>query len=143
MTTREPRKSRADFRRFVPLNTRWGDNDAYGHLNNTVYFELFDTAVNQLLIEAGVLDLAHSRIVGLVVDNRCRFFASLAFPQKVEAGIRVEKIGTSSVRYQLGLFGLGDEFVAAQGQFTHVYVERATQKPVPIPDDVRQFLAGL
>ena len=143
MSERPPRKSRADFAVFVPLTTRWNDNDVYGHLNNTVYFELFDTAVNALLVRAGVLDLTAGDIVGLVVENRCSFFASLAFPEPVEAGVGIKKVGTTSVCYRLGLFAAGAERVAAQGEFTHVYVERATQKPVPVPQEVRRFLQTL
>ena len=143
MSERPSRHSRADFSVSVPLTTRWNDNDVYGHLNNTVYFELFDTAVNALLIRGGVLDLAASDVIGLVVENRCSFFASLAFPEPVEAGVAVENIGHSSVRYRLGLFAAGAEMVAAQGAFTHVYAERSSHRPVSVPEQVRRFLAGL
>ena len=143
MSGRAVRKTRADFAVFVPLTTRWGDNDVYGHINNAIYFQLFDTAVNQLLVQGGVLDVKDSAIVGLVVENRCSFFASLAFPDALEAGVAVERIGTSSVRYRLGLFLAGARHVAAQGEFTHVYVERATQTPVRVPEAVRALLAGL
>lgn len=143
MTLCPPRKTRADFAIFVPLTTRWGDNDVYGHINNAVYFQLFDTAVNQMLIAGGALDVKTSDIVGLVVENRCSFFASLAFPEALEAGVAVERIGTTSVRYRLGLFRAGADELAAQGEFTHVYVGRASQRPVPVPDKVRALLAGL
>ena len=143
MSQRPPRKTRADFATFVPLTTRWGDNDVFGHINNAIYFQLFDSAVNQLLIAGGVLDVIKSEVVGLVVENRCSFFASLAFPDALEAGVAVENIGTSSVRYRLGLFRAGAEQLAAQGEFTHVYVDRTSQRPVPVPGGVRALLRAL
>ena len=141
--TRPLRLNRADFRRFMPIQTRWHDNDVYGHVNNVVYYAWFDTAVNGLLIEAGLLDPATSETVGLVVETRCVYFASLKFPQVVEIGLRVAHLGKSSVRYSLGVFAPGADEVAAQGEFTHVYVARATQKPVAIPAAIRAFLERL
>ena len=135
--------SRQDFVRFVRVTTRWNDNDVYGHVNNAVYFEYFDSAVNQILIEAGVLDLARSGIVGLMAETRCTYFASLAFPSTLDIGVAVEHVGRSSVRYRLGVFAAGAVLAAAQGAFTHVHVTRADQKPVAIPADVRAVLEAL
>ena len=135
--------SRQDFVRIVQVTTRWNDNDVYGHINNAVYFEYFDSAVNQLLVEAGVLHLARSGIVGLMVETRCSYFASLAFPSTLDIGVAVEHIGRSSVRYRLGVFAAGAALVSAQGAFTHVHVSRADQRPVAIPADVRAVLEAL
>ena len=137
---RETAPPRSLFRAFVPMTTRWKDNDAYGHLNNVVYYELFDAAVNQLLIALGLLDPASSPIIGLVVETRCRYFASLAFPDTVEVGVLVEALGRSSVTYRLAVFKAGAEPAAAEGRFTHVYVERATGRPVPIPEAHRNAM---
>ena len=143
MSDRPQRASRADFARYVSINTRWEDNDVYGHVNNVVYYSFFDTAVNGILVDAGALDLARSDIVGLVVSNSCDYFVSVAFPENIEVGVRVAHIGRTSVRYQLGVFRAGEDDAAAQGAFTHVYVRRATQKPVEIPADVRLVLEGM
>ncbi len=143
MNARPERPTRADFPRFVSIGTRWEDNDVYGHVNNVVYYSFFDTAVNGLLIESGALDLKSSGIVGLVVSNACDYFASVAFPDVVEVGVRVDHIGRSSVRYILGVFRAGDNEAAARGEFTHVYVERATQKPVAIPEKAHAFMETL
>ena len=140
---RPARLNRAAFRRFTPIQTRWHDNDVYGHVNNVVYYAWFDTAVNGLLIDAGLLDPATSETVGLVVETRCAYFASLKFPQVVEIGLRVAQLGISSARYSLGVFAQGVDEAAAQGEFTHVYVARATQGPVAIPAAIRAFLEGL
>jgi acyl-CoA thioester hydrolase len=130
MSDRPQPDLREAYRRFVPLTTRWMDNDLYGHLNNVVYYSLFDTAVNQLLIEAGALDLERGEVIGLVVETHCNFFASLAFPQRIEAGVRVAQQGRSSVRYEIGLFAEGESLSAARGHFVHVYVDRVTRRPV-------------
>jgi len=143
MAERTSRLSRADFRIFRAIPTRWHDNDAYGHVNNTAYYGWFDTAVNAWLIESGFLDPATSEIVGLVVETGCSYFESVAFPETIEAGIAVERLGTSSVTYRIGIFRQGSEQAAAQGRFTHVYVARASQKPVPIPAPLRAALGGL
>jgi acyl-CoA thioester hydrolase len=127
----------------VALTTRWLDNDVYGHLNNVVYYAFFDTAVNQILIEEKVLDPLKSPIIGLVVDTQCSYFRSLKFPETVEAGVRTLAIGTSSVRYAIGIFSGDGSTAAAQGQFTHVYVDRTSQRPVPIPVDVRKVIEAL
>ncbi len=139
---REQAPGRELFPIFVPLSTRWKDNDPYGHLNNVVYYELFDAAVNELLIDRGLLDPATSAVIGLVVDSRCRFFASLAFPDKVEVGVLVEAIGRSSVNYRLAVFRAGAATAAADGRYTHVYVERATGKPVAIPEPHRKAMTA-
>ena len=140
---RAPRSSRDDYRAFVAISTRWMDNDVFGHVNNVVYYSFFDTAVNRLLVEGGVLDIAVSETVGLVVATSCTFFESVAFPDAIEVGVRVEKIGRSSVTYQLGVFRAGSALAAAQGSFTHVYVTRADQRPTPVPGPVRSLLEGL
>ncbi|OWQ48531.1 thioesterase [Roseateles noduli] len=137
----EPREA---FARFLPVQTRWMDNDLYGHLNNVVYYSLFDTAVNRYLIEQGALDLHHGEVIGLVIETHCNFFASLAFPQPVEAGLRVAKRGRSSVRYEIGLFAEGEPLCAARGHFVHVYVDRASRRPVAqLPESYVKALAAL
>ena len=138
--TAQPRSA---YRRFMPLTTRWMDNDAYGHLNNVVYYSLFDTVVNRTLIEAGALDVEHGEVIGLVVETHCNYFASLAFPQSVDAGLRVASIGASSVRYEIGLFGADADSAAACGHFVHVYVDRTTRRPVALPEKLRTTLQGL
>jgi len=134
---------RSAYRRFVPLTTRWLDNDAYGHINNVVYYALFDTAVNGVLIEAGAIDIAAGAVIGYVVETRCNYFAPLAFPQPLEAGIRVGRIGGSSVRYEIGIFAAGAAETAARGHFIHVYVDRATERPVALPDSLMQVVKEL
>jgi acyl-CoA thioester hydrolase len=143
MSDRPQRLSRKVFPVFRPIATRWMDNDVYGHVNNVHYLSYFDTAVNGWLIERGLLDIQASGIVGLVVETGCTYFASVAFPDALEAGIRVTKLGRSSVRYEIGIFRIGEDEVSAQGHFVHVYVERATQRPVEIPAPVRAALSGL
>ncbi|WP_107495595.1 thioesterase family protein [Thalassobius sp. I31.1] len=128
--------SRGDFPVHRRLQTRWSDNDAYGHMNNTVHYQLFDTAINHWLMEQGLLDFRQGEIVGLVVETGCSYFAELAFPQEITAGIAVEKIGNSSVTYRIALFGQG-ETAAAQGRFTHVYVDRVSRRPVSFPQNWR------
>ncbi len=134
---------RSAFAHFQTLSTRWMDNDVYGHLNNVVHYSLFDTAVNRYLIEAGLLDIYGGAVIGLVVHTQCHYFSSLAFPQTVHAGLRVEHLGHSSVHYGLGLFADDADLAAAVGQFTHVYVDRATRKPVALPDPLRTRLEAL
>ena len=136
----EPRDA---YRVFRTITTRWMDNDQYGHVNNVVYYSWFDTAVNAHLIEQGVLDTAKSEVIGLVVETQCQYFESLAFPQAIEAGIRVAHMGSSSVRYEVGLFAEGAPMTAAKGHFVHVYVDRATQRPVPLPANLKQVLEQL
>jgi acyl-CoA thioester hydrolase len=134
---------RAAFPHFIAIPTRWMDNDVYGHVNNVQYYSYFDTAVNQFLIERGVLDIARDPVVGFVVDSGCSYFSSISFPDIVHAGIRVTKLGNSSVRYQIALYRNGDETPAACGHFIHVYVERSSNRSVPIPAPVRRVLETL
>jgi acyl-CoA thioester hydrolase len=134
---------RARYRRFVPLATRWTDNDAYGHLNNVVYLSLFDSAINAELVAAGVLDIEHGAVIGLVVETGCHFFSSLAFPQALEAGLAVARVGRTSVSYEIGIFGAGAAETAAHGRFVHVYVDRETRRPVPLPDRLLAFVKAL
>ena len=132
-----PRSAYAAFR---PITTRWADNDVYGHVNNVVYYSFFDTAVNGLLIEAGVLDIHQGEVIGLVVETQCNYFAPIAFPQAVTAGVRVAQLGRSSVRYEIGLFAEDAPDGAAAGHFVHVYVDRETRRPVPLPEPLRAVL---
>ena len=143
MSERPARLSRSAFGLFRPIATRWMDNDAYGHVNNVQYYSYFDTAVNGWLIEEGLLDFANSPVIGLVVETGCSYFESVSFPDRLEAGIGVAHLGRSSVRYSIGIFREGAELAAAQGHFVHVYVDRATQRPVAIPDRVREALTSL
>ncbi len=136
----QPRQAYAVFR---DISTRWSDNDVYGHVNNVVYYSWFDTAVNAYLIEQGVLDIHGGQTIGLVIETQCNYFASLAFPQMVEAGIRVAHIGSSSVRYEVGLFAKGEASSAAAGHFVHVYVDSQTRRPVSIPAALRAALEPL
>lgn len=143
-TPERPRpEPRAAYRAFRSITTRWMDNDQYGHVNNVVYYSWFDTAVNAHLIDQGVLDTAAGQVIGFVVETQCHYFAPLAFPQNVEAGIRVARIGGSSVRYEVGLFAEGAAETAAKGHFVHVYVDRATRRPVPLPAAMRAVLEAL
>ncbi len=134
---------RSAYRVFRSITTRWMDNDAYGHVNNVVYYSWFDTAVNAYLIEQGVLDIEHGQTIGLVIETRCNYFAPLAFPQTVEAGIRVAHLGSSSVRYEVGLFAHGEAMSAARGHFVHVYVNRETRRPTALPMNLKTVLETL
>jgi acyl-CoA thioester hydrolase len=125
------------------VTTRWSDNDAYGHVNNTVYYQWFDTAVNAWLIEAGLLDVAAGDPIGLVVETGCRYARPLAYPEPVELGLAVEHVGRSSVRYRLGVFAKGSDEAAAEGHFVHVYVSRETRRPVSVPEEWRGVLEGI
>lgn len=131
------------YRVFRPITTRWMDNDVYGHVNNVVYYSWFDTAVNAYLIEQGVLDMHYGSTIGLVIETQCNYFQSLAFPQTIEAAIRVARLGKSSVRYEVGLFAQGEALCAAQGHFVHVYVDRETRRPVELPGALRSVLENL
>ena len=128
---------------FRTIGTRWMDNDLYGHVNNVVYYSWFDTAVNGYLIEQGGLDIHHGTTIGLVIETQCNYFAPLAFPQAVEAGIRVARLGGSSVRYEVGLFAQGAPLTAARGHFVHVYVDRESRRPVPLPAKLKSILETL
>jgi acyl-CoA thioester hydrolase len=141
--TRPSPAPRSAYRVFLPITTRWLDNDAYGHLNNTVYYSFFDTAVNRYLVEAGALDIERSPVIGLVVETQCNYFAPLGFPQPVEVGLRVAHVGASSVRYELAVFAAGADNAAAQGHFVHVYVDRSTRRPAPLPAPLALALDGL
>ena len=131
---REPLKGRAHYKVWREIGTRWSDNDAYGHVNNVVYYSWFDTAVNAWLIEQGLLDVAAGDPIGLVVETGCRYARSLAYPEPVEVGLAIERVGRSSVSYRLGVFAKNENEVAAEGHFVHVYVDRATRRPVDLPD---------
>ena len=139
-TPRRGPEARAACAAFRPITTRWADNDVYGHVNNVVYYSFFDTAVNGLLIEAGVLDIHQGEVIGLVVETQCNYFAPIAFPQAVTAGVRVAQLGRSSVRYEIGLFADDAPDSAAAGHFVHVYVDRATRRPVPLPEPLKAVL---
>lgn len=128
---------------FRTVGTRWMDNDAYGHVNNVVYYSWFDTAVNSYLIEQGVLDIHHGDTIGLVVETHCNYFSPIAFPQTVQAGVRVAHLGKSSVRYEIGLFAENEIVTAAKGHFIHVYVDRQTRRPVPLSDTFKTVLEKL
>jgi acyl-CoA thioester hydrolase len=141
--TRASPQAREAYRQFRSIASRWEDNDIYGHINNVVHYSFFDTAVNAHLIDAGALDIHGGEVIGLVIETGCNYFAPLAFPQTVEAGIRVAHIGNSSVRYEVGLFGAGEPLCAAAGHFVHVYVDRQTRRPVPLPDALHQALVAL
>lgn len=134
---------RGAFPWFTEIPTRWMDNDVYGHVNNVVYYSYFDTAVNGHLIAAGGLDIQESPVFGVVAETRCRFMSALRFPDMVEAGLRVTRLGRHSVTYEIGLFRKGEVEPAALGEFVHVYVDRRTRRPAPIPDDIRAALAPL
>ena len=136
-------KARGAYRYFQQISTRWMDNDAYGHINNVVYYSWFDTVVNRYLIEAGVLDVQHGAVIGLVVETHCNYFSPLSFPQTVDTGLRVAQLGASSVRYEIGLFGGDEPLTAACGHFVHVYVDRETRRPAPLPAPLIQTLQGL
>lgn len=133
-------RPRGAYRHFLSIASRWMDNDVYGHINNVVYYSFFDTVVNRYLIEAGALDIHQGEVIGLVVETGCQYFAPLAFPDMIDAGLRVERIGRSSVRYEVGLFRAGAPDAAAQGHFVHVYVGRDSRRPVPLPESLRQAL---
>ena len=136
-------QARDSYAVFREISTRWSDNDVYGHVNNVIYYSWFDTAVNAYLIAQGALDIHAGQTIGLVIETQCNYFASLAFPQQVEAGIRVAHLGSSSVRYEVGLFAQGEVQSAAAGHFVHVYVDRQTRRPAPWPAALRVALAPL
>jgi acyl-CoA thioester hydrolase len=143
VTGRAPLRGRDAYKVWREVTTRWADNDAYGHANNVVYYEWFDTAVNAWLVEAGLLDIVAGDPIGLVVDTGCRFAHPLAFPAPVEVGLTVDRIGSSSVRYGLGVFAKNSREAAAEGHFVHVYVARASRRPAPLPASWRQKLEGI
>ncbi|HQR55802.1 MAG TPA: thioesterase family protein [Burkholderiaceae bacterium] len=140
MSTREAAHRRGEYRHFHSIATRWMDNDAYGHVNNVVYYSYFDTVVNEYLIRAGVLDVERGEVIGLVVETQCRYFSELSFPQTVHAGLRVARVGTSSVRYEIGIFADDADTACAQGHFVHVYVDRNSRRPMALPAPLRAAL---
>jgi acyl-CoA thioester hydrolase len=133
-------ENRNAYRHFQSIPTRWMDNDVYGHVNNVVYYSYFDTAVNQYLIEQRALNIETSKVIGLVVETQCRYFASITFPDVVHAGLRVAKLGNSSVRYEIGLFRNEEQTASAQGYFIHVYVDRATRRALSLPAELHTAL---
>jgi acyl-CoA thioester hydrolase len=135
--------SRADFRRFLAIPTRWMDNDSYGHVNNVVYYSYFDTVVNEHLILEGGLDIRNGPVIGVVVETFCRFHRPLSFPGVIDAGLRVAKLGNSSVKYEVGLFAADESEAAATGHFVHVWVDRATNLPTAVPAEIRAALGPL
>lgn len=143
MSDRVTPTERSRYRAFIAVSTRWEDNDAYGHVNNAKYYSFFDTAVNQHLIEHGLLDVVRSPVIGLVIETRCTYFAPIGFPDRVTIGLRTERLGTSSATYEIALFRNDESQACAQGRFVHVYVDRSSQRPVPIPAPVRALLQSL
>lgn len=136
-------ETRAAYPHFQTIPTRWMDNDVYGHVNNVQYYSYFDTVVNQWLIERELLDYLHSEVIGLVIETSCAYFRPIAFPDAIQAGLRVAHLGNSSIRYEVGLFRNDEDTVAAAGHFVHVYVDRASSRPVRVPDAMRAALAAL
>ena len=143
MTERTRLRGRGVYRAWRPIATRWMDNDVYGHVNNVVYYSFFDTAVNAWLVEQGLLDIEKGPVIGLVVETGCTYARPVAFPEEVQAGIAVSRIGNSSVRYEIGLFVQGSSEPAAQGFFVHVYVDRATRRPKPVDARWKKLLAQI
>ena len=139
----EAEATRKDYGHWLRIPTRLMDNDVYGHVNNVVYYSYFDTVINAYLIEAGKLDIEHGPVIGLCVESQCRYFKPISFPDRIDAGLRVGRLGSSSVRYEIGLFRAGDDAPAASGHFVHVFVDRAGRRPTPIPEPMRSALAAL
>ena len=136
--------SRAEYRYFLDIPTRWMDNDVYRHVNNVTYYSWFDTAIARFLLGSGAINLTDSPVVGVVVETLCRYHAPIAFPETVTAGLRVERLGTTSIRYGVGIFREGEDSASADGHFVHVFVDRATQtRPTPLPDELRAAAATL
>jgi acyl-CoA thioester hydrolase len=143
MKPSQPGQRRQDFKHLVPLQTRWSDNDLYGHVNNVVYYSYFDTVINRYLIDSGVLDLEESQVIGVCAESQCRYLQSIAFPEPLEAGLRVGRLGKTSVTYELGIFRIGIDEACAVGHFVHVFVDQATRKPVPVEGALRTALERL
>lgn len=137
------RPTRSAYKHILPIQTRWADNDVYGHVNNVAYYGYFDTIVNDYLISAGVLNIHKSDVIGLVVETGCQYFAPVEFPDKLDGALRVVHLGNSSVRYELAIFKTGGDGPVAQGKFTHVYVDRETRRPVKLPAPLREALERL
>ncbi|MBK9259573.1 MAG: acyl-CoA thioesterase [Polyangiaceae bacterium] len=136
-------RDRAAYPHIVVVQTRWMDNDIYGHVNNVVYYSYFDTVINRYLIAEGGLDIAAGNVIGVVAESHCRYMRGMTFPADIDAGLAVGKLGRSSVRYEIGLFPQGEASAAAEGYFVHVFVDRASRRPVPIPDELRAALERL
>ena len=141
--SREPLHLRSSYRHWATIQTRWGDNDAYGHVNNTIHYQWFDTVVNAWLIDKGLLDIDHGNPIGLVAETGCRYALPLVFPQTVDIGLALDRLGGSSVTYLLGTFTSGSEQAAAQGHFTHVYVNRTSRRPMALPTAWREVISQL
>lgn len=137
------RSTRADYKHVIPIQTRWADNDIYGHVNNVAYYGYFDTIVNEYLIVSGGLDIHNGAVIGLVVETACKYFSPIAFPDKLDGALRVAHIGNSSVHYELAIFKTGADDAVAEGHFVHVYVDRATGHPSSLPEDFRKALRAL
>ena len=137
---RQAPETRERYWHFLTVPTRWMDNDVYGHVNNVVYYSYFDTVVNGYLISSGALDIEESSVIGLVVETQCRYFKPITFPDAVHAGLRVARLGNSSVRYEIGIFRNDEETAAAQGHFVHVYVDREGRRPTALPREMREAL---
>ena len=135
--------TRDDYPQFQAIPTRWKDNDVYGHVNNVEYYSYFDTVINTYLVRHGGLDIHRGARIGYCVESHCRFDAPMAFPDTVHAGLRVAKLGNSSVRYEIGLFREDEATPAAEGWFVHVFVDRATGRPAPLEETLRTALAKL
>jgi acyl-CoA thioester hydrolase len=143
MTDRDPPSTRADYAYFLPIPTRWMDNDVYGHVNNVVYYAYFDTVINRWLVDEGGLDIHGGSVIGLCVESQCRYLAPASYPQELEAGLRVGKLGRTSVRYEIGIFLRGSQEPCAFGHFVHVFVERESRRATPVPEKIRQSFGRL
>ena len=141
--SRKPPATRSDFKAWRKMTTRWADNDAYGHVNNTIFYQWFDSAVNSWMIEEGLLDVEEGDAIALVAEKRCSYFEPLSFPEVVEVGLSVARLGRSSIRYRIGVFKKGAGTAAAQGEFVHVVVARTSRRPVDIPQDWRLKLEAI
>jgi len=139
----EGRETRAHYKRFVAITTRWADNDAYAHVNNVTYYSYFDTAVNHVLVTEGAMSIEKATEIGVVVETMCRFFKPVAFPDALEAGLRVARLGRSSIRYEIAIFRQGEDEPAAAGHFVHVYVRRSDFEVIPVPEAVRRVVAPM
>lgn len=138
-----PKTYRSDYPHITTLQTRWSDNDVYGHVNNVVYYQYFDTVVNEFLISHDLLDIQNGQTIGLVVETQCQYFKPLSFPQQLEAGLRIAHLGNSSIRYELAIFESGDDSPAAEGHFVHVYVDHETRRPCALNDSFRSTLKAM
>lgn len=143
MSEKRPIGQRNDYFYFQPISTRWSDNDIYGHVNNVTYYSYFDSVANHFLINEGGLDIHEGSIIGLVVSSGCAYHAALAYPDRLEGALRVNRLGNSSVEYGLAIFREGEKTAAAEGNFTHVFVDRKDRRPTPIPEQLRQALSRL